>query len=114
MKVVFSSIRIDTPASSDVLLRADLGGRLTELLGTRRAVARRPLDLLDGPSSGLVQRDAPVCVLDAVALEDLESLLLPGAGDAEDRDLLGGIMAELDARLDHAPGDDVHAGVGDD
>ena len=47
-------------------------------------------------------------------LEDLEALVLPGARDAEDRDLLGRVVAELDARLDHAAGDDVDAGVGDD
>ena len=62
----------------------------------------------------LVQRDAAVGVGDAVALEDLEALFLPGAGDAEDGDLLRRVIAELDARLDHAARDDVDARVGDD
>ena len=61
-----------------------------------------------------MQRDASIRVLDAVLLEDLEPLFLPGARDPEDRDLLRGVVPELDARLDHAAGDDVHAGVGDD
>ena len=90
MKVVFSSIRMRHGDRSD------------------------SLDLLDGAPRRLVQRDAAVGVLDAVLLEDLEALLLPGAGDPEDRDLLGRVVAELDARLDHAAGDDVDAGVGDD
>ena len=47
-------------------------------------------------------------------LEDLEALLLPGARDAEDRDRLARVLAELEAGLDHAAGDDVDAGVGDD
>ena len=59
-------------------------------------------------------RHRAVGVVDAVALEDLEALVLPRPGDAEDRDLLGRVVAELEARLDHAAGDDVHAGVGDD
>ena len=63
---------------------------------------------------GLVQRHGAVGVVDAVLLEDLEALLLPRAGDAEDRDLLRRVVAELEAGLDHAAGDDVHAGVGDD
>ena len=61
-----------------------------------------------------LQRHAAVGVLDAVALEDLEALLLPGARDAEDRDLLRRIQAELQAGLDHAARDDVHARVRDD
>ena len=61
-----------------------------------------------------MQRDAAVGVLDAVLLEDLEAFFLPGAGDPEDRDLLGRVVPELDAGLDHAAGDDVDAGVGDD
>ena len=67
-----------------------------------------------GPAGRLVERNGAVGVGHAVALEDLEALLLPGARDAEDRDLLGRIVAELHARLDDAAGDDVHAGVGDD
>ena len=61
-----------------------------------------------------MQRDAAVGVLDAVLLEDLEALFLPRARDPEDRDLLGRVVAELDAGLDHAARDDVDAGVGDD
>ena len=62
----------------------------------------------------LVEGDAAIRVGHAVALEDLEALLLPGAGDAEDGDLLGRVVAQLDARLDHAARDDVDARVGDD
>ena len=79
-----------------------------------RHQAAGPLDLLDRAAGGLVERHAAVGVVDAVALEDLEALLLPGAGDAEDRDLLGRVVAELQAGFDDAAGDDVHAGVGDD
>src|SRR6185295_15457889 len=74
----------------------------------------RPLDLGHGAVGRLPHRDRAVAVLDPVALEDLEALLLPGAGDAEDRDRLAGVLAELEAGLDHAAGDDVDAGVGDD
>src|SRR2546423_632686 len=63
---------------------------------------------------GLVHRHAAVAVLDAVLLEDLEALLLPRARDAEDRHLLGRVVAQVEARPDHAAGHDVHAGVGDD
>ena len=76
--------------------------------------AAAPWIFSTGAPGGLVQRDAAVGVVDAVLLEDLEALLLPGAGDAEDRDLLGRVVAELQAGLDHAAGDDVHARVGDD
>src|SRR6185312_3255013 len=55
-----------------------------------------------------------VAVLDPVALEDLEALVLPRPWDAEDRDRLAGVLAELQAGLDDAAGDDVDAGVGDD
>src|SRR5919202_1711594 len=64
--------------------------------------------------SRLVQRDRPVRVGDPVGLEDLEALPLPRPGDAEDGDLLGRVVAELDAGLDHAAGDDVDPRVGDD
>src|SRR5215204_2602997 len=74
----------------------------------------RSLDLGDSASGRLPHRDRAVAVLDPVALEDLEALVLPGAGDAEDRDRLAGVLAELEAGLDHAAGDDVDAGVGDD
>src|SRR5881275_2666572 len=93
MKVVSASISIDTPVPPS---------------------CGDPFDLLHGASRGLVERDAAVGVLHAVALEDLEALLLPGARYAEDRDLLGRVVAELDTRLDHPASDDVHAGVGDD
>src|SRR5205823_2987330 len=80
-----------------------------------RSVARRgPLDLLYGALGGLVHRDASVVVLDAVLLEDLEALVLPRAGDPEYRDLLGRVVAQLEARLDHAAGHDVDPGIGDD
>ena len=72
------------------------------------------LDLGDRPAGGLPHRHRAVAVLDPVFVEDLEALLLPGARDAEDRDRLAGVLAELEAGLDHAAGDDVDAGVGDD
>src|SRR3954451_17805238 len=74
------------------------------------AAAASP-DLLHGALGRLVHRHAAVEVLDAVLLEDLEALLLPGARDAEDGDLLGRVVPQLEAGLDHAAGDDVHAGV---
>ena len=55
-----------------------------------------------------------VAVLDAVLVEDLVALVLPGARDPEDRDRLGRVLAELEAGLDDAAGDDVDPGVGDD
>ena len=69
---------------------------------------------LDRAPRRLVEGHAAVRVGHAVALEDLEALLLPRAGDAEDRDLLGRVVAQLDARLDDAARDDVDARVGDD
>ena len=74
---------------------------------------RRP-GSFDRTPCGLPQRHGAVAVLDPVLVEDLEALLLPGAGDAEDRDRLAGILVELQAGLDHAARDDVHARVGDD
>ena len=56
------------------------------------------LDPLDGAARGLVERHRAVGVVDAVALEDLEALLLPGAGDAEDRDLLGRVDSRARGR----------------
>src|SRR6185312_143741 len=79
-----------------------------------RASCRYSLDLLDRSARGLVERDGAVCGVDAVLLEDLEALLLPGAWDPEDGDLLGGVHAQLQARLDHATRDDVNASVGHD
>src|SRR5919108_1545748 len=83
----------------------------------RRMLTRaspRSLDLLHRATGRLPHRDAPIAVLHPVALEDLEPLLLPGAGDAEDGDRLGGVPAELETGLDHSAGDDVDARVGDD
>src|SRR4051794_6995068 len=79
-----------------------------------RRSCRGSLDLGDGAAGCLPHRYGAVAVLDAVALEDLEALVLPGARDAEDRDRLSGVLAELEAGLDHASGDDVDPGVGDD
>src|SRR5205807_9921421 len=93
MKLVSASINMDMPVPSS---------------------CGDPFDLLPGPARGLVERDAAVGVLHAVALEDLEALLLPGAGDAEDGDLLGRLVAELEAGFDDAARDDVDARVGDD
>src|SRR5207248_4653419 len=112
MNVVSASMRMLTrppsraPPCRPLALRARLDGRR----------GRRPaaLDALDRTPRGLVQRHRAVGVLDAVALEDLETLLLPGAGNAKDRDLLGRIEAELQAGFDDAARDDVHARVGDD
>src|SRR5919108_1098507 len=83
----------------------------------RRMLTRaspRSLDLLHRATGRLPHRDAPIAVLHPVALEDLEPLLLPGAGDAEYGDRLGGVPAELETRLDYPAGDDVDAGVRDD
>src|SRR6476660_870826 len=74
---------------------------------------RCSLDLGDGAAGRLPERDRAVAGLDPVALEDLEALVLPGAGDAEDRDRLARVLAELETGLDHAAGDDVDTGVGD-
>src|SRR4051794_37522430 len=67
-----------------------------------RQSRRGPLDLRNRSTGGLPHRDRAVAVLDPVALEDLEALLLPGAGDAEDRDRLAGVLAQLETGLDHA------------
>src|SRR4051794_1856787 len=72
-----------------------------------KSSCRGSLDLGDGAARRLPHRDRAVAVLDPVALEDLEALVLPGAGDAEDRDRLAGVLAQLEAGLDHAAGDDV-------
>src|SRR5437588_451139 len=72
------------------------------------------LDPLHGPPGRLVQRDGAVGIVDPVTLQDLEALFLPGSGDAEDCDLLGRVVPELQARLDHPPGHDVNPGVGHD
>src|SRR5215212_533160 len=99
MKVVFSSIRIDTRHSS---------------ANCPTANCQLASNLLHSPARRLVHRDRPVAVLDAVLLEDPEALVLPGAGDPEDRDLLGRVVAEFDAGLDDSARDDVHTGVRDD
>src|SRR6201746_975507 len=80
----------------------------------KRQSCRRSRDLGDGVAGGLPERDGAVAGLDPVALEDLEALVLPGTGDAEDRDRLARVLLELEAGLDDAAGDDVNAGVGDD
>src|SRR5262249_6428407 len=80
----------------------------------RRSSRGLSLNLRHGAPRGLPHRDRAIAVLAPVALEDAEALLLPGARDAEDRNRLAGVLAELQAGLDHAAGDDVHAGVGDD
>src|SRR5262249_40121507 len=72
------------------------------------------LHLGDGLAGGFVHGDGPVAVLDPVLAQDLESVVLPRAGDAEDGDRVGGLASRLHAALDHAAGDDVDAGVGDD
>src|SRR6266511_3482120 len=59
------------------------------------------LHLRHSPASGLPKGNPAVAVLHPIAIKDLEALLLPGSGDAEDRDRLRGIPVELQARLDH-------------
>ena len=102
--------QVDGLAAGDAL--DDEGGVLVDEDG--HATPRAPWIFSTARRAASLQRDAAVRVVDAVALEDLEALLLPGAGDPEDGDLLGRVVAELDAGLDHAAGDDVDAGVGDD
>src|SRR3954451_625168 len=115
MKVVFSSIRIDIVSTSAGLpaprSENELGLRPRENGRASRALS---LDLRHRSSGGLVHRHRPVAVLDPVALQDLRALLFPRTGDAEDRDRLRGVLAELEAGLDHTAGDDVHPGVRDD
>src|SRR3984957_18007410 len=125
MKVVSASIRMliskwglcfwDRPR-----VRASRRGRrrgtscpAAKPLGPNLGSCGDSLDLLDRSARGLVERDGTVGIVDAVLLEDLEALLLPGARDPEDRDLLGGVHVQLQAGLDHAAGDDVHARIGD-
>src|SRR5438270_477557 len=55
----------------------------------------------------LEHRHRAVAVLDAILAEDLEAVVLPGAGDAEDRDRVGRVASRLDAALDDAAGHDV-------
>ena len=63
----------------------------------------------------LGHRHRAVGVLDAVLLEDLEAFFFPRAGDAEDGDLLGRVVARLSIdALDDAARDDVDARVADD
>src|SRR5262245_35178381 len=70
------------------------------------------LHLGDRLAGGLVHGDGPVAVLDAVLAQDLEAVVLPRAGDAEDGDRVGGLASRLHAALDHSAGDDVDARVG--
>src|SRR5688500_8165408 len=98
MKVVFWSIR---------MLMSGLVGRLP-------VAVRRALDLLDCAARSFVHRHRAVAVLDAVLLQDLEALVLPGAGDAEDRDLLRRVETQLETSLHDPAGDDVDARVRDD
>src|SRR2546423_990930 len=111
MKVVFSSTRIDMAQTAAASITMDIRSWPPR---SRWTSDRGPLDALDGPPSGLVQGDRPVGVGDAIMLEDLEALLLPGSGDAEDGDLLGRVVAELQTGLDDSAGHDVHTRVGDD
>src|SRR6476469_11032700 len=89
-------------------------GTLFRIPKQSRQSCRCSLDRGDGAAGRLPHRDRAVAVLDPVALEDLEALVLPGAGDAEDRDRLARVLAELEAGLDHAAGDDVDPVFGDD
>src|SRR5690349_17126773 len=58
------------------------------------------LHLRDRAPGRLVHRHGAVAVLDAVLLQDLEAVVFPGAGDAEDGDRVGGVAAAFDAALD--------------
>src|SRR3990170_2365129 len=87
MKVVFSSTRMDISGA-------------------------RP-NLLHRPTGRLRHRYRAVAELDAVFAEDLEPLLLPGAGDAEDGDLLRRVVTRLDDALNDPSRHDIHAGVAD-
>ncbi len=69
----------------------DEGGVLVDEDGHRFAL----LHLRDGAAGGFVHRDAAIAVVDAVLREDLEAFVLPGAGDAEDRDHVGRLLARL-------------------
>src|SRR5918995_622402 len=80
----------------------------------RLATGDSSLHLRHGFTGRIPHRGGAVAELDPVAVEDLRALLLPGARDPEDGDRLRRILAELEARLDHAAGDDVDPGVGDD
>src|SRR4051795_542224 len=109
MKVVLSSIRMLIGlALHDGVVAAQPGSAGLGGAAAVRAVGRGG-DLLDRAARGLVHRHGAVEVLDPVALEDLEAFLLPGARDAENGDLLGRVVPELEARLDHAARDDVDA-----
>src|SRR3954453_24009159 len=83
-------------------------------VGLRPPLNGRASRSVHGRPCGYVEGDRPIGIGHAVAVEDLEPLLLPGAGDPEDGDLLGRVEAELNAGLDPSAGDDVNARVGHD
>src|SRR5438552_6913364 len=115
MKVVSASIRMDMGTPVLARVYPSLYTACERPLATTLPTSQRhPLNLLDGPPGGLIQRDRAVGIVHAVLLEDLEALLLPGAGDAEDRDLLGRVVPELQTGFDNPPRHDIHARVGDD
>src|SRR5688572_29605506 len=80
----------------------------------RLATGDSSLDLRYSLARGLPHRGAAVTELDPVLAEDFCALFLPRARDSEDRDRFRRVLAQFEAGRDHAAGDDVHAGVGDD
>src|ERR1044072_5105881 len=109
MKVVFLLRRM---LMRSPLARVKIAADSNNRKSPRRFSRGLALDLGDGATGRLPHRDRAVAVLDPVAIEDLEDLVLPGAGDAEDRDRLARVLAQLEAGLDRAAGDAVDAGGG--
>src|SRR5437867_1736550 len=103
--ITISLISFSSASNTASFVNAGRAVRLARV-GRRGGRRRAPFDPLDGAAGGLVQRHRAVRVLDAVALEDLEALLLPRTGDAEDRDLLRRVEPQLQAGFDHAARDD--------
>src|SRR5439155_26276848 len=95
MKVVVSSIRIATSASS----RRRLVGLLDRVLERRGSavLGGAPLDILDRAPRRFVHRHRSVSVLHNLFLEAHEALDFPCARDAENRDLLSGVLCEFQA-----------------
>src|ERR1700686_396143 len=71
----------------------------------------RSLDLLHRAPCRLIQGDAAIGVVHSVLRQDFEALLLPRSRNAEDRDLLRWVVAQLQARLYDPSRHDVHPRV---
>src|SRR3990172_9487084 len=63
------------------------------------------------PTGRLVHGDRAVTVLDPVFPQNLGSFALPGAGNAEDGDLLGRVEPGLHHTFDDASGHDVRTSI---